>query len=567
MIKRFIKLLCLLLPALILCSCAGNEPFFQTSSDPLSTGQTTGQTTGAAETPAPSTETAAESSLTTPAQPSESPSPSSETETTGQTTPDAFEYKTFRAEDLPLPSPLSAGSGVSVPAENCVNIFENRRTIDGKTIQLLNTALSLEKTALLAFEDLNAALGKEYPGYSLLLVSCRAEDAGDLRCGKDDAELFAHSTGYAVDCWYMTKGADGKNVSVQFYEGGTAEKNEFLFRTAAALGIVQERAYAEGHAFADLRHLVYVGVPHASYIYENRLTLSAYLDRLSSYTPEAPLLISAQGGSFAVYTYPFDEEEASIPLMRGCDCRVVRSGSVAVVTATLDEAPQPVTPTPSPVTSETPVSSQDENAPVVYVDAGHGFLSKSGVMDYGAGEGSFYYQISAEERGKGLYEADLTLQIALKVEALLLARGYRVIMSRRDYAYERLPISDRAVRARNAGADLLVSIHANAAANPDACGARVYFNDKESFSKRAESRAFAQKLCGCINELCPSATAAYPVDGQTLAMLNGTGPIPSVLVETCFMTNEGDARKALDEDWQNAMALAIVNGIASSFPL
>ena len=221
-------------------------------------------------------------------------------------------------------------------------------------------------------------------------------------------------------------------------------------------------------------------------------------------------------------------------------------------------------PSPVSVSPVEPTYTKIENAPVIVIDAGHGFENSRKVIDVGSGEGSVYYELSEEKTGTGLYEADLNLQIALRVKRLLEAHGCTVIMTRTDYVREHLSITARAERIRNTGAGLLVSIHANAAANLEAHGARIFYNASNDFPHQAESLVLAQKIMGQIALTCPeSFFTDFISDGQSLAVLNGSG-MTGVLVETAFLTNEGDAKLALDENWQQKMAAAITNGIIAS---
>ena len=265
------------------------------------------------------------------------------------------------------------------------------------------------------------------------------------------------------------------------------------------------------------------------------------------------------------------------------------NGGVAVETTetptpdTPTPAPQVSTPdTPTPVTPDTPtpVASTEtpyqpvEHRTTIYVDAGHGFMNAAGdAIDRGSGNASTPYGVKTKELyGKVWYEADLTVLLSKKVKALLEEAGYNVIISREDYVYEPLPISARAERAAAAGADLLVSIHADAA-DADAHGARVFYNYTPTWIKFSESKALAQKIAEYIDAFGAS-TKATKVWGdtefnkdKTLAMLRGTGDIPSALIEMLFLTNEGDASLAVTEEWQDSMAKAIVGAITDFCPL
>ncbi len=225
-------------------------------------------------------------------------------------------------------------------------------------------------------------------------------------------------------------------------------------------------------------------------------------------------------------------------------------------------SPDETTPLPSSPKSEESVPSQvivNPNAPVICIDAGHGFTNSTGALDVGAGEDSEFYKKSLELTGKGLYEADLNLMVALKVRDLLVKKGYQVIMTREDYVNQHLSINQRALNVRNSEADLVVSIHGNSA-SPSAYGARVfYYNNGEH---APASLALANAVAKAIDENDASLTKANVYE-DTFAMLTLVKK-PSILVETCFLTNTEDSLQALTEEWQNNMAKAIVDGIIAA---
>lgn len=245
----------------------------------------------------------------------------------------------------------------------------------------------------------------------------------------------------------------------------------------------------------------------------------------------------------------------------------------------------PTEATPSPTPSPTPdVSPTTEDPSVVkptvkvrtttvYLDPGHGFLNAAGdAMDKGAGNPDYiYYKMTEELYGAPMYEADMVLILTKKVKALLEDAGYTVVMSREDYVYERVPVALRAAKAKEADADLLVSIHANSAADTSAYGARVYYNDNPAWSLSIESKHFADDVAKSIDAYGASRKKSKVYgdgeSGKTLAMLRGTGDIPSVLIETCFLTNEEDAKAAISEEWQDSMAKAIVQAIVTRYKL
>lgn len=498
--------------------------------------------------------------------------------------PSEITYTTVEktAADFEKLSPLFCGTGVYTgKMQGLVNTYAERVTNGTARIQLIGTSVLMQKEAYTALGTVNQMLNDAYPECNIFLAAGYSEDGSGTRCsGKDESAdedcLFDHSTGYGMDLWYALKKEDGQLVSCQFNDGMAAGYTPVLFPAMIGNGFIQSHRLSSGGVTERLRHFRYVGVPHAAYIQENNLTVESYLAMVRLHDRNNPLVVLSGGTRYTVWFCRADGGNASILVPEGRDCSIVSDGAEGyVVSVRWKDAPvlpDPVTPTPTPPPTQTPTPGSspspslpsEDGSPAIYVDAGHGFLSLSGVMDYGAGENTVYGTLSEELTGKRLYEADLNLAIARKVQKLLEEKGFTVLMSRTDYAFESLPISDRAKRAKAAGADLLVSIHGNSAENPNANGARVYYNADTSFSKTAESKLLATAMAKEIDRLCPSSTATSTVDGSSLAMLNGTGNIPSVLVETCFLTNEADARNALSEEWQDRMAEAIADTISAT---
>lgn len=498
--------------------------------------------------------------------------------------PSEITYTTVEktAADFEKLSPLFCGTGVYTgKMQGLVNTYAERVTNGTARIQLIGTSVLMQKEAYTALGTVNQVLNDAYPECNIFLAAGYSEDGSGTRCsGKDESAdedcLFDHSTGYGMDLWYALKKEDGQLVSCQFNDGMAAGYTPVLFPAMIGNGFIQSHRLSSGGVTERLRHFRYVGVPHAAYIQENNLTVESYLAMVRLHDRNNPLVVLSGGAQYTVWFCRADGGNASILVPEGRDCSIVSDGAEGyVVSVRWKDAPvlpDPVTPTPTPPPTQTPTPGSspspslpsEDGSPAIYVDAGHGFLSLSGVMDYGAGENTVYGTLSEELTGKRLYEADLNLAIARKVQKLLEEKGFTVLMSRTDYAFESLPISDRAKRAKAAGADLLVSIHGNSAENPNANGARVYYNADTSFSKTAESKLLATAMAEEIDRLCPSSTATSTVDGSSLAMLNGTGNIPSVLVETCFLTNEADARNALSEEWQDRMAEAIADTISAT---
>jgi N-acetylmuramoyl-L-alanine amidase len=91
--------------------------------------------------------------------------------------------------------------------------------------------------------------------------------------------------------------------------------------------------------------------------------------------------------------------------------------------------------------------------------------------------------------GKGLNEATLVLDVALRLEKLLVKEaGVDVVLTRRTDVY--VPLEERTEIANRQNADMFLSIHANASRSPDARGIETFFL---SFASSPEAEAVAAR--------------------------------------------------------------------------
>ena len=135
------------------------------------------------------------------------------------------------------------------------------------------------------------------------------------------------------------------------------------------------------------------------------------------------------------------------------------ASAVSSITSIAPPPPTPPTPPAAPSTNMKGGFSLSRQLGLgisrVVIDAGHGG------HDPGA-------------RVKGLNEADLVLDIALRLEKLLKAQpGVNVVLTRLANVY--VPLEERTAIANREGADLFLSIHANASENSNARGMETYY--------------------------------------------------------------------------------------------
>jgi N-acetylmuramoyl-L-alanine amidase len=205
-------------------------------------------------------------------------------------------------------------------------------------------------------------------------------------------------------------------------------------------------------------------------------------------------------------------------------------------------------------------------------------------------------------RGRnGTLEKDITLTIARRLKALIDQEpGMRAVLTRDGDFY--LPLSVRVEKARRVKADLFVSVHADAFIKPHARGSSVFaLSEKRATSEAARWLAKKENeadLIGGVNldvkdkylartllDLSQTATIndSLKLGSHVLSELGGINTlhkprveqasfavlkspdVPSILVETAFISNPEEERRLNDEAYQDKMARAIMNGIKRYF--
>ena len=190
---------------------------------------------------------------------------------------------------------------------------------------------------------------------------------------------------------------------------------------------------------------------------------------------------------------------------------------------------------------------------------------------------------------KGLAEADLTLDVALRLEALLQKEpGIEVVLTRRTNVY--IPLEERTAIANREDADLFLSIHANASRNASARGVETYFlsfaatPEAEAVAARENSahagemhklpdiiRAIAlntkldesQDLAGMVQEALVTRLRRSNKNVRNLGVkkapfvvLIGAG-MPSVLAEVSFLTNKQELQLLRSAPYKQRIAEAL----------
>lgn len=169
---------------------------------------------------------------------------------------------------------------------------------------------------------------------------------------------------------------------------------------------------------------------------------------------------------------------------------------------------------------------------VVIIDPGHGGKD-SGAIGIG-----------------GVLEKDVILPISKRIAEVLERNGIQVIMTRDSDYFVTLP--GRVTMAQRANADVFVSIHANSAgaSRPEVSGLETYHYD----SGLMLARIVHSRILRSLN------VRDRNVRKARFYVLRKTS-MPSILVETGYLTGRDDAAKLRTLAYQNQMADAIAQGI------
>jgi len=201
----------------------------------------------------------------------------------------------------------------------------------------------------------------------------------------------------------------------------------------------------------------------------------------------------------------------------------------------------------------------------------------------------------------GLREKDVALAVALQLRERLNAQpGMRAMLTRDADFF--VPLQDRVRKARRVQADLFVSIHADAFFTPEARGASVFALSQGAASSAAArwmaNRENLADAVGGINvkvkdtsvlhALLDMSTTAQIKDslrlgGEVLGQIGRVGrlhkasveqagfavlkapDIPSILVETAFISNPDEEAKLRDERYRSQLVEALSTGIKRYF--
>ena len=224
------------------------------------------------------------------------------------------------------------------------------------------------------------------------------------------------------------------------------------------------------------------------------------------------------------------------------------------------------------------LSSTREHRWHVVIDAGHGGKDSGAIGP------------------SGLMEKDVVLDMARRLRDLMQQdQQWRVTLTRDTDVF--IPLEERTAIANAKAADLFVSIHANAAERPDAHGIETYFldlaSDEQSLRVAARENATTLSKVSALQLILrdlqmtskrnESSLLAGSVQQALVQPLGGSkagrdlgvkhapfvvligAEMPSILVETGFISNPAEERRLADPKYRAQAARAIFEGISEYF--
>ncbi|MEW6622563.1 MAG: N-acetylmuramoyl-L-alanine amidase [Bacillota bacterium] len=190
---------------------------------------------------------------------------------------------------------------------------------------------------------------------------------------------------------------------------------------------------------------------------------------------------------------------------------------------------------------------------VIVVDPGHGVLRANGI---GSDPGAI--------GPTGLTEREVVMDISNRLAAILTEQGAKVVLTRTGDTT--LDLQERVDLANSLNADLYVSVHANGSTNRNIMGTSTYFYAPSSDPILGPQRAQRIRLAQFVQKslVAHGGRPDLGIMESSFKVIRETN-MPSILVETAFITNPTEEALFKDPAFRAKMAKGIAEGIIQYF--
>ena len=255
------------------------------------------------------------------------------------------------------------------------------------------------------------------------------------------------------------------------------------------------------------------------------------------------------------------EEDPGDPVPEGEGTGTAEAEGAGEETAA-DASPE----TPVAEQSPAPAAASGGNR-IIYIDAGHQGKGNNEKEPIGPGASQTKAKVAGGTTGvaTGKPEYQLTLEVALKLQAALAARGYDVRMVRTSNDVN-ISNAERAQMANAAGAAAFIRLHANGAGSSAAHGAQTICQSPSN-PYNASLYSQSRKLSGCVLDSFVAATGCkkeYVSERDDMSGINWC-QTPVTILEMGYMTNPAEDANMSDAAYQQKMVEGIANGIDAYF--
>jgi len=161
-----------------------------------------------------------------------------------------------------------------------------------------------------------------------------------------------------------------------------------------------------------------------------------------------------------------------------------------------------------------------------------------------------------------LHEKDVVLEVAKETQRMLETAGFRVYMTRNSDVY--VGLQDRAGVANQLGADLFISIHANAAGRTDIKGVETLYYPSEENPMDFRNNKYLAEIFQ--DEMVRTLGAAsHRINARDKLVVLRETKMPAIIIEIGFLTNPDEERLLSTSEYRRLAAQGILNSTIRYF--